>query len=508
MKSRLLFDLSRGLMALTILVSIFYSQISLANEIQAQEKLASELQTHIYYWAFHGTLNNDPKLLQDLVDSTAALSEAVGVGGYKEIKTLMERDVHAQGGPQVLLSLKTAPLLEKAIQLGQYAPTNRFLDVLGRFNRELGEVSATFVDHTKDPRIGLRDDLLVSPDSRMKCLRSCASDFLGLQNNQIFQFMAGVSNRMPSDPRQFTQDRAQLNKVFPNDNRNQVSLSASNKSYREFNSDQSNHCVSVCMKEVTVEVLKWGSTLSVAGSHIGGLAGGFAGAVAGTAVGSAVGLGVCLSGPECSKTAQKEHQNKVKELELQERELVLREKELRLKEEKQREQDQVRENAKKEAEKKKQQELELETKKKKEEASKKKAEEEKSKEKDREIEKGDWADRQKNKDVKADSSASCEATKTCDGSMVATVIPDHMREDQSHRPLQDGHGNILGERDLTSTPMSSRLKEAKNGIAPKRNTFDNKPKDWTPGEKTILRDGTGKVISIIDMTSTPMPRSN
>ncbi|WP_415063183.1 hypothetical protein [Bdellovibrio sp.] len=508
MKSRLLFDLSRGLMALTILVSIFYSQISLANEIQAQENLESELQTHIYYWAFHGNLNNDPKLLQELVDSTAALSEAVGVGGYKEIKTLMERDVHAQGGPQVLLSLRTAPLLEKAIQLGQYAPANRFLDVLGRFNRELGEVSAAFVDYTKDPRTGLRDDLLVSPDSRMKCLRSCASDFLGLQNNQIFQFMAGVSNRMPSDPRQFTQDRAQLNKVFPNDNRNQASLSASNKSYRELSSDQSNHCVSVCMREVSFEMLKWMVPLAGTGYQIGGGYGAYAGAAAGAAIGSAVGLGVCLNGPECSKTAQKEHQNKVKELELQERELVLRDKELRLKEEKQREQDLVRENAKKEAEKKKQQELEMEAKKKQEEASKKKVDEEKSKEKDREIEKGDWADRQKNKDVKTDSSASCESTKTCDGSMIATVIPEHMREDQSHRPLQDGHGNILGEMDLTSTPTPGRFKEAKNGIAPKSNTFDNKPKDWTPGEKTVLRDGTGKIISIRDMTSTPMPRSN
>lgn len=221
-------------------------------------------------------------------------------------------------------------------------------------------------------------------------------------------------------------------------------------------------------------------------------------------IGGAVGLGICTNGPECSRTAEREHRVKVKEIELQEREQRLREQEIRSKEEQQAQQERQRETAEAASSKAKAEAAKQQS----EESAKKKKSDEESKKTYGELEKGDWANPQKNKDAKNDSSASCEATKSCDGKMNATVIPEHMRENKHSEPLKDGRGNILGTVDLTGTPMPKDFSKKEKGIEPKSIIFDNKPLDWVPKEAKILRDGAGKVITTFEMTSTPMPGRN
>lgn len=515
MKIIQVFDLARRLATISILAPIFWSQALLANNTQDLNQLSSDLQTHIYYWAFNGEVSTDPQALNELIDSTAALSESLGLGDYTATRELMEKDVHAQGGPQVLLSLKAASLLKMGVQTGQYAPVNRFLNSLGNFNRQLAEVSSTFVDHTRNQPVGLRQDLQVGPDSRARCLQSCAADFLGLQKNQLFQYMTGTQSKMPSDPRQLQTERAQIGRKFPNDRAlNQTSVSGNFESRNTFSSEQQNHCVSVCMSEVSTEILKWTVPLAGALGKAAGIYGAVGGGLAGSAIGSAIGLGVCLNGPECSRTAEREHQLKLKDQELKQRdqelkqrdqelkqrEQIIRDNELRMKEEQQERQRKAAEASKKAAEE--------ASKKAAEEASKKKQEQEDSKRKHDEIEKGDWHKPEKNKDAKTDSSTSCESTKSCDGTMTAFVIPEHMRKNHAAQPLKDGYGNILGKLDLVGTPMPKDIDTTKTGVAPKTKLFDNKPSDWAPQEQTILRDGSGKIITNRDMTSTPMPRFN
>lgn len=470
--------------------------------------MVTEFESYVNYWAFNGTTSEDEVIVDELLTSAADLSESVGLGNSNDIKALMVADTRAQSGPNVILSQRTIPLIQQGIEKGQFGPLNRFLSSMNKVNSKLSSVAGEFTNFAQGKPFSLRADLGVSREGRVQCLQTCATHFLRLQNNNTFLYMMKMKPS-PSFGAQHLLDLTEITRRFPNsDSSNGKSKLRSGK----FNptvastSDAQNGCYSSCTKEIWTHAAS-GAGLGTAIGIAGGPTIAGTGAVAGAVVGAAVGTAVCTLGPDCSNSRIREEKIKQKEMDLKEKELALREKELRDKEKTQREQKDFEERAQKT----KQDEIARKNL----EENRKKAEKEEKEMNERErkaratqkaLEKGDWADRRKNKEAQVDSSASCNATRTCDGSMTALkakddvdqpnqekVDPEEIRrrkKEMTSMPVSDNDldGSKLQEKadleeivrlkkETTSTPMPlDNIEERSASVQPK--IFDNRPIDW------------------------------
>lgn len=506
--------LGRLLFALVIAINI-YGKSAFSEELD--KSIFLDFQTHIHYWAFNGPTNKDDAAIEDLLNSASALSESLGLGSRDEIKLLMQNDVNAQGGPQLLLALKTIPLIEAGIKSEKYSPVSRFIDSISRVNSQLGGLARSFVNFTEHKSFDVKNDLILSPQLRTHCLLTCVSKFLALEKNSTFQYFIGVRGIKPPSGLQAEREIAQIQNRFPNENVSQKPTFRTGIDPRLASTSRADsECVSSCIREVSGEAFKWGGAFAAGSYALGGPQAAFLGGLAGGAIGAGVGLGICSFGSACSGVAQKEVQNKEKKNELDSRENALRESELNAREQAHKEQlerdrkqreEQVRGQKKLEDEVKKKEQQVQEEKKIKDEQAKA---EQKSKhdEIEREIAEGSWADPSKNKDARSDSSVSCEASRICDGTMDALVEKDFDKERKSFDPFKDG-----SQRSYSSTP----IREMDRENAPSRSISDylnqknintlDRSKDWAPKESTADLVRKGKIISNWSKTSTPMPIS-
>lgn len=478
------------------------------NQQGAEQKIVTEFESYVNYWAFNGTTSKDETIVEELLTSAADLSESVGLGNSHDIKALMVADTLAQSGPNVILSQRTIPLIQQGIEKGQFGALNRFLSSMSKVNSKLSSVAGEFTNFAQGKPFSLRAELGVSREGRVQCLQTCATNFLRLQSNNTFLYMMKM-RPSPSLGTQHLHELTEITRRFPNSD---SSNGISNLQRRKFNpavaltSDSQNACYSSCTKEIWTHAAS-GAGLGTAIGIAGGPTIAGTGAVAGAVVGAAVGTAVCTLGPECSNSRVREEKIKQKEMDLKERELALREKELRDKEKAQRERKEFEEKAQKT----KQDEIARKNL----EGNRKKAEKEEKEMNERErkiratqeaLEKGDWADRKKNKDAEDDSSASCNATRTCDGSMTVLkakddvdqptqekVDPEEIRrrkKEMNSMPISDNDVDgskqqekadleeiVRLKKETTSTPMPfNNIAESSASTRPK--IFDNRPNDW------------------------------
>lgn len=456
-----------------------------------------DFQTHIYFWAFNGETSTDKELIEELLDSASELYEAVELGRKNEIKILMKTDVIAQDGPQLLLSLKTVPLLQEGLKQQKYAELNRFKEAVNKVNGHLGEMTAAFLNYSEKKPFEIRPSLLLSKDSRKECLIHCAPKFLGLQNNKMFEYFIGLTSQKPLESSQSQQEMNQIRRRFPNDKMNDKA-----KLRKGFDpkvaSTSDDQCTSACIRDISSEAFKWAGGLGYYGLAVGGPQGAAALGVAGGALGAAIGTGRCVLGPECSRASKQEATNREKNADLAAREIAIREREIADKEKAYKEKKDREVKQKEENDKRIKEERDAEERKQKEakENEERKKKDRQAKEFDNEFKRLDWANRKKNADATDDTSVSCESTRTCDGTITALVNSDF--EKKKNLSAED----LKARKALSSTPMPDfEIIEPKTVVI-----FDNKPEDWEQRKPQSRTDGNGNIITNWDLSSTPMPR--
>ncbi|WP_374076660.1 hypothetical protein [Bdellovibrio bacteriovorus] len=463
---------------------------------------------NVYYWSFYGQYSKDPETLGDVVSRLSDLTSKIYAVSSAEAYDVFKTDILAQGGPQLLLASVGAERVLVGLKLGLTNEVSAFINATHKLNPQLGASLAIMSLGNSGTRF---DDSVrasanpMKPGDVDKCLQSCAIYFLGLQNNRFaVDLFAG---RAKNKHEYSGQDQGQVFKRFPNGKKDSKATVRTGIDPKV--AAASNQCITNCILEVA----------SVAGAgFIGGakasiyLGGGalYVGLATATVSGAIAGLH-CSASEACGKTRTQELQeqeasrlkaeNDLREQRLRSQELNRREKE----EKKQKEE----ENRARHAQAKKAQEQKA-----KDDAAKRE-QEQKQEEKHKETEKKirDSYDPSKNKDAKADSSASCEATHTCDGTMNAMTMPDKYREPTESNLKTDGQGNIITPRDMTSTPQSRGMNEDKGSVG-KTDAAGNPitEDDMTsmPMKKLDIdsggsnRDHNGKIVTKRDMTSTPL----
>jgi|GEM_PF-2171000 len=337
-----------------------------------------------------------------------------------------------------------------------------------------------------------------------RCLQSCAIYFLGLQNNRFaIDLFAGKAR---SRNEYSGQDQQQVFGRFPSNNDN------GQKRFRTGLDPKvaavSNQCIGTCLYETSVAMgagFLGGAQASV---YFGGGAL-YVGLATGIVAGAMKGL-QCSTSSACSKTrAQELQEEKASRLKADNdvEEQELRAHEIRRQKEEKANLD--RDKREREEQQKKAQEQKAKA------GEAKKEQERKQEEKHQETEKRikDSYDPTKNKDAVSDSSASCETTHTCDGTMNALTMPDKYREASGSDSKTDGRGNIITPRDMTSTPQgkgmredagSSHLTDANGRQVTKKDMTSTPVKQQDIDSGASNSDHNGRVVTKKDMTSTPI----
>lgn len=461
-----------------------------------------------YYWSFYGQYSKDPETLGDVVSRLSDLTSKIYAVSSADAYLVFKTDILAQGGPQLLLASVGAERVLVGLKLGLANEVSAFINATHKLNPQLGASLAIMSlgnSGTKFDESVRASANPMKPGDVDRCLQSCAIYFLGLQNNR---FAVDLFTGRAKNKNEYSgQDQEQVFGRFPNSQK---------ENYARFRSGvdpkvaaASNQCLSMCAKEIggAVGASLLGVLPIIVTNPILGTAVGTGAAI----VSGSVAALHCSASADCAKTRKQE---------LQEQEGSRLKAENDLREERLRSQELDRKEA---AEKdRRDQEKRIHDEQiKKEQEQKAKADqaqrekERKQEEKHMETEKKirDSFDRSKNKDAKTDSSASCEATRTCGEAELVLTMPDKYRESSGSNLKTDSQGNIITLRDMTSTPPSRGFNEDK-GTAVKidanGNSITENDMTATPMQKLDIdsggpkRDHNGKVVTKKDITSTPV----
>lgn len=473
--------------------------ISLASPLKAETQDFQNQITNDYkvahYWAYYGQYSKNPALLGNAISRLSDLTSKIYNISNKNAYQAFKMDIHAQGGPQFLLSTVAIERVILGLSLGFTQEVSNFINSTHSLNPQLGASLAVMsLGYTNvSLNKGVRDVAMPPNPSHIdQCFRSCSIHFLGLQNNKFANDL--FLGRATDSHRYSMRDQEQVNSRFPNQNNPQAKVPF--RKNLDMVASVSTECITSCFVKIAAGAAALGFPAFKASAPAGPLAA-TAGALAGASIGGAIGALECSGTPACSKSRQQEQME-------QESSRLKAENDLRAERKRKEELDRQDREERRAAE--------IEKQKKAEESRKRDADQKERQKKEVEDRIANSFDRNKNKEEKIDSSASCETTKSCDGTMNATVIPEHYRELQNNEPLKDRNGNILSNLDLTGTPMPKKSIEQQGTNGPmdsNGNILTNRDLTSTPIPKTDLgvsgpqQDQNGKIITKLDMVGNP-----
>lgn len=477
--------------------------ISLVSPLKAEtQDFPNDFQNQItndykvaHYWAYYGQYSKNPALLGNAISRLSDLTSKIYNISNKNAYQAFKMDIHAQGGPQFLLSTVAVERVILGLSLGFTQEVSNFINSTHSLNPQLGASLAVMsLGYTNvSLNKGVRDVAMPPNPSHIdQCFRSCSIHFLGLQNNKFANDL--FLGRATDSHRYSMRDQEQVNSRFPNQNNPQAKVPF--RKNLDMVASVSTECITSCLSNIIEKAFIVGlpafSVSTPAGLGAAGVAG-----LAGATIGGAIGALECSGTPACSKSRQQEQME-------QETSRLKAENDLRAERKRKEELDRQDREERRAAE--------IEKQKKAEESRKRDADQKERQKKEVEDRIANSFDRTKNKEEKIDSSASCETTKSCDGNMNATVIPEHYRELQNNEPLKDRKGNILTKIDLAGTPMpkgSMDEQGANHTVDSNGNILTNRDLTSTPMPKTDLgvsgsqQDQNGKIITKFDMVGNP-----
>lgn len=476
--------------------------ISLVSPLKAEtQDFPNDFQNQItndykvaHYWAYYGQYSKNPALLGNAISRLSDLTSKIYNISNKNAYQAFKMDIHAQGGPQFLLSTVAIERVILGLSLGFTQDVSNFINSTHSLNPQLGASLAVMsLGYTNvSLNKGVRDVAMPPNPSHIdQCFRSCSIHFLGLQNNKFANDL--FLGRATDSHRYSMRDQEQVNSRFPNQNNPQAKVPF--RKNLDMVASVSNECIGACTERIFMGALS-GAGIAARAMPGAGVVTGYL-AVGGAIVGGSLGAVSCSTTSACSKSRQQETNEQESSRQKAENDLRT---ERKRKEELDRQDREERRAA------------EIEKQKKEEDSRKKDADQKERQKKEVEDRIANSFDRSKNKEEKIDSSASCETTKSCDGTMNATVIPEHYRELQNNEPLKDRKGNILSKIDLSGTPMPKDLMDeqgANHTVDSNGNILTNRDLTSTPMPKTDLgvsgprQDQNGKIITKLDMVGNP-----
>lgn len=468
---------SKILVRIVLMLSLVLS--ARAETTESQQKASSTVVQDFktaYYWSFYGQYSKDPEVLGDVVSRLSDLTSKIYTVSSEDAYGVFKKEIIAQGGPQMLLSSVGAERVLVGLKLGLMNEVSAFINATHSLNPQLGASLAIMTLGSSGTHLDASVRTFANPmkpGDVDKCLQSCAIYFLGLQNNRYaVDLFAGKAK----GPNEYSwQDKEQVFGRFPNaEKENKASF---RRGVDPKVAAVSNKCITGCIHEiVTDSVAAVGSAAGVGALFGGPIPAVTLGVAAGVVVGSVAALH-CSTSDACGKSRTQELQEQ--EASRLNAENDLREKKLRSEELQERERArQKQRQAEQDQEKKEQQ----------------RQQEEKHKETERRIK--DSFEPSKNKEARADSSASCESTRTCDGTMNATIIPDQYRNSETSIGVKtDDRGNFIKGRDRNGKIITSK---DLTGLPMPKDSIDD-------GGSSSNIDANGDVVTKFEMTSTPMP---